>query len=120
MKTLTADTIERYYPCQDKLEIFKAEWPKGMPVTRKSLRRALMLGIELDDWEWFISASFPEALLAMYNKDVDFPAELGLALSGAEYDAFGFEWAYHYLSGIRKAQLNACEPDAMVAPGPPA
>ena len=109
MKILTANTIERYSPCRTKLVKFKAEWPKGMPITRKSLNRAFILGIRIPDWEWFIGQSFPKRLARMYFKDAEaFAIEVAYdMLHWTEYDALRLEWVYYYLLGIDESQLIA-------------
>jgi len=108
MRTLKANTIKRYGPCRDQLAIFEAEWPDGMPVTRKSFDRAAVLGIAVYDWEWFIYESFPEELSDMYDKDAAaFADEMACdVLNYTEYDAIVLEWVYYYLLGIRETQLE--------------
>jgi len=113
MRILKADVIERYDACRSKLASFKAEWPKGMPVTRKSLDRAHELGIGIVDWEWFLSESLSESFFNMYCTDTC--TLIGHLLRGElrpmEYVAIKLEWVYHYLLGIKKAQLHAGMPD---------
>jgi len=43
--------------CEDQLATFEAEWPDGVDVSRKSISRALELGLNVG---WFISLWRPK------------------------------------------------------------
>ena len=50
MHIIPIDAIRNLKPCADQLSLVEAEWPGGVPVNAKTIRRARELGLDLD---WF-------------------------------------------------------------------
>jgi len=48
---INADYLRQRKACNEQVEIFNAEWPSGVEITRSNLERAQTLGLNL---EWFI------------------------------------------------------------------
>ena len=47
-RVITVAFLEDCCACEDQVEIFEKEWPKGAEVTKENVIRALELGLDLD------------------------------------------------------------------------
>lgn len=71
MDKITKEFLEQNpRACEDQLEIWAAEWPRGMKVTEKNILRCFQLKLDV---EWLIHNKLPLAAREEYHK-ATFPA----------------------------------------------
>jgi len=62
---ITADQLQDAGACKDQVAIFRREWPDGATATKKSIARALDLGLDL---HWFAGTWLTATALEAYEK----------------------------------------------------
>ncbi len=86
MKRVTAAQLRELGACKDQVETVEKHWPRGVPLTGPSIRKAMSLGLDVG---WFAQAVLGAPALAEYNK-VRAPAwaeyEKVMAPAWAEYE----------------------------------
>ncbi len=65
MKRVTAEMLRTMGACSDHVAIVKREWPRGVPLTAASIRKAYRLGLDV---EWFAEELLSDDALAEYQK----------------------------------------------------
>ena len=63
---VTAHQLRAMGACEDQIEIVEREWPRGVPITAPSIRKAARLG--LDVW-WFACQVLDGTALATYRAE---------------------------------------------------
>ena len=93
--------------CEDQVCIFEAEWPAGCTITLKALRRAAVLGLDLD---WFAHNFLPHSGRKVYDAARAEPSKVydaAMAEANKVYDAAMAEPSKVYDAAMAEALWRA-------------
>jgi hypothetical protein len=104
---VTAAGLRKRDACEEQVRIFEKEWPKGVKVTRKALRRAVELGLDL---VWFEGEFLSLAGQRTVEDGLIAASNVYQAAVRPPYDAYAKARDQHRASTkLREAWLTACD-----------